>query len=331
MEDPGDTLNGEGTEPSHETPPQPPSGATSEAEPVGDTPAVAAPFSPPPSRARRWWLAFLLTLVAPPAGQVYNGQPRKGLVVVLCIYLVGALGAMIALLHLPFWLPSLLVGLALALQIYLLVDAIVQAIRAGSTYRLRRYNRWFVFLPLLAVFYLAPRVWIRAVNQVVQTFYIPSGSNEPTVLVGDHLFVDRWSHRFTAPKRGGLVVFRSPESPAMVLERAVALGGDRVEIRDKRLLLNGRALAEPYAVHNDPQTYGAGLGWRSQRDNLPPQTIPAGFIFVLGDNRDNSYDSRFYGPIRQDAVVGGGRLRVYWSWDASRHATRWERTGRFLE
>jgi signal peptidase I len=221
---------------------------------------------------------------------------------------------------------------ALALQIAAVVDAIVQSARAASGYRLRSYNRWFVFPLAVAILFGASRLWLATTRQVVQTFYIPSGSNEPTLLIGDHLFVDRWSHRLTPPKRGDFVIFSSLESPRFtVLKRTVAVGGDRVEVRDKRLFVNGRALVEPYAVHLDPQTFPPNLGERSLRDNLPPQTVPAGFIFVLGDNRDNSWDSRFYGPISQSAVIGGGRMRVYWSWDAGRHATRWERTGRFVE
>jgi signal peptidase I len=285
---------------------------------------------PAQASPRRWWLAALVAVLAPPAGQIYNGQLWKGVRLALCSYIAASLAAATTLLHVSLWLPALLFAAAFGLQIYLVVDAIAQAVRIGSDYRPRGYNRWFVFLPLLVVLFFVPRLWLRAANLGVQTFNIPSRSNEPTVLAGDHLFVDRWSLRFAHPRRGDLVIFRSGEGPDLVLKRVVAVGGDRVEIRDKQLLRNGSAVAEPYVQHIDPRIMPAG-GQLAARDNLPPQTVPAGSLFVLGDNRDDSWDSRFYGPIREDAVAGGGRLRVYWSWDAGRHASRWQRAGRFLE
>jgi signal peptidase I len=176
---------------------------------------------------------------------------------------------------------------------------------------------------------------------VVQAFKIPTGSMEPNLLIGDHLLVNKVIYspstlaledRVLAKKpvqRGHVVVFKFPEDPTRdFIKRVIGLPGETVEIRDKTVFINGQALVEPYAhfleppLHRDDPEYG--LRSEGVRDNWGPKVVPAGHLFVLGDNRDNSRDSRFWGFLPRDQVKGRALL-VYWSYEASRE--EYHRTG----
>lgn len=176
---------------------------------------------------------------------------------------------------------------------------------------------------------------------VIQAFRIPTGSMEDTLLVGDFLFVNKmvygseidiglggqrfFYYRFPAirePKPGDIIVFRYPEDPSRdFIKRCVAVAGQQVEIRDKVLYVDGRAREEPYAVHKDPRVLPRET---NQRDNFGPLVVPRGHIFMMGDNRDNSHDSRFWGALPRD-LVKGKAMFLYWSWDADRRLPRLDR------
>jgi signal peptidase I len=162
---------------------------------------------------------------------------------------------------------------------------------------------------------------------ILQTFYIPSGSMENTLLVGDHLFVNRFIYGPAATPlekvlpargvhRGDIVVFRSPENPNIdVVKRCVGLPGDTVDVQAKQLYINGKAVADSsYAIHRDPISYSE-LSFSDQgrrRDNFGPETVPADHYFCMGDNRDQSYDSRFWGMLPRH-LVKGRAIFIYWS------------------
>jgi signal peptidase I len=176
---------------------------------------------------------------------------------------------------------------------------------------------------------------------VVQAFKIPTGSMQPNLLIGDHLLVNKVIYspsalpledRILAKKpiaRGHVVVFKFPEDPTRdFIKRVIGLPGETVEIKDKTVYINGQALVEPYAHfeepplrHDDPEY---GLRNEGARDNWGPEVVPAGQLFVMGDNRDNSRDSRFWGFLPRDQVKGRALL-VYWSYNASRE--EYARTG----
>jgi signal peptidase I len=155
---------------------------------------------------------------------------------------------------------------------------------------------------------------------VVKTFYIPSASMEDTLLIGDHLFVNRfvygpsrlsWLQALLprrAVERGDVVIFRSPEAPHQdLVKRCVATGGDRVEVVEKELYINGRWVEDgSYTKHLDPR-------FDPRRDRFGPVTVPDGSYLCLGDNRDRSHDSRFWGPLPREMVKGRAFL-IYWSY-----------------
>jgi signal peptidase I len=166
----------------------------------------------------------------------------------------------------------------------------------------------------------------------VQAFKIPTGSMKENLLIGDHLLVNKlvYSPSFgpledrvmgkRPIRRGDVVVFKFPEDPTRdFIKRVIGLPGETVEIRNKQVIIDGKPIVEPY-VHfieqplrpDDPEY---GLRSDSIRDNWGPQTVPAGQLLVLGDNRDNSRDSRFWGFLPADQVKGRALL-VYWSYEA---------------
>jgi signal peptidase I len=176
---------------------------------------------------------------------------------------------------------------------------------------------------------------------VVQAFKIPTGSMETNLLIGDHLLVNKvvyspsWGALESSllPKkpirRKDVVVFKFPEDPTRdFIKRVIGLPGETVEIRDKTVFVDGKALDEPYArfieapLHKDDPEYG--LRAESNRGTWGPETVPADKLFVLGDNRDNSRDSRYWGYLPIDQVKGRALL-VYWSYEASRD--EYHRTG----
>jgi signal peptidase I len=147
---------------------------------------------------------------------------------------------------------------------------------------------------------------------VVQAFRIPSGSMEDTLLVGDFLLVSKFLYWFTDPKPGDIIVFKYPLDPSRdFIKRCVAVEGQTVEIRDKQLLVDGRRIALPHwGKHVDPRTYPPGT---NARDYFGPVKVPPGHVFVMGDNRDNSRDSRYWGFLNKKLIKGRAFI-LYWSW-----------------
>ncbi|MGB3213002.1 MAG: signal peptidase I [Desulforhopalus sp.] len=159
---------------------------------------------------------------------------------------------------------------------------------------------------------------------VVQAFKIPSGSMLPTLLIGDHLLVNKFIYGirvpFTGdilvpikkPKRGDVVVFRFPKDRSIdYIKRVIGTPGDTVEIKDKKVFVNGKPIDDPHANISSAPVLSAKT---SPRDNLGPILVPDERIFVMGDNRDNSYDSRFWGFVEQRDILGKAFI-LYWSWD----------------
>ncbi|PIE58097.1 MAG: signal peptidase I [Desulfobulbus propionicus] len=179
---------------------------------------------------------------------------------------------------------------------------------------------------------------------IVQAFKIPSGSMLPTLQIGDHILVNKFIYGIKIPFSGkvlvpvkdpqpnDIIVFKYPENPKLdYIKRVVGTAGQTVEIRDKVVLIDGVAFDDKYGVHSDVNILSAAQG---PRDNYGPVTVPPGKLFVMGDNRDNSYDGRFWGFVDLQAVRGKAFL-IYWSWDVRAdlfsldrfRSVRWGRIG----
>jgi signal peptidase I len=192
----------------------------------------------------------------------------------------------------------------------------------------QEYSEAFVVAVILAIL-------IRAL--LFQAFQIPSGSMEHTLEIGDHILVnkfiygiripftkDRWPV-FTQPRRGDVIVFVYPKERAKdFIKRVVGVAGDTVEVRDKRLIVNGKPDENPYA-HNDDKDriLPPNLPSVSERDHMEPTKVPEGALFVMGDNRDHSSDSRFWGFVPVEDVKGKAFI-IYYSGQGL-GAVRWDR------
>jgi len=174
---------------------------------------------------------------------------------------------------------------------------------------------------------------------IVQAFKIPSGSMEDTLLVGDHLLVNKFIYGIkipfinkniidiTDPKRGDIVVFRYPEDKNKdFIKRVIGVGGDKIEVKKKQVYVNDEPINEPYAEFKAGET--SFFGFQKGR-NFGPFDVPEGEVFVMGDNRDNSHDSRFWGTVDISEIKGKAFI-LYWSWDRGNSSVRFGRLGNLI-
>lgn len=273
---------------------------------------------------RKPWVAATLTLIQPGLGHVYNGELSKGLLIYLLPFLL--IPSSLICLHSQHLRTVFTLFSLLAFIIYtaVLVDVVRTARKLRDHYTPRKYNKTVIYIAIFASSFVLNNAMSYVVkNTVIKAFRFPSDSMEPTLLKGDHILVDR-TNAGKHPHRGEVIVFEFPEDPAKdFLKRVVAVGGDTVAVRNKILYVNGKAMTEPYVVHQESDMIPAR---ENPRDNFGPEVIPAGSFFVMGDNRDKSFDSRFFGPVTSDKVKGTVRT-VYWSWDQKKSAVRWDRVG----
>jgi signal peptidase I len=171
---------------------------------------------------------------------------------------------------------------------------------------------------------------------IVQAFKIPSGSMKPTLLIGDHILVNKFIYgvkipfirknliSISEPKRGDVIVFIYPEDRSKdFIKRVIGVGGDTIEIRNKKIFLNGLPFQDTHGVYVDDFIIPGTI---QPRDNFGPMTVPKGAVFTMGDNRDQSYDSRFWGVVDLKDVLGKAFI-MYWSWNREDHNVRWSRMG----
>jgi signal peptidase I len=183
----------------------------------------------------------------------------------------------------------------------------------------REYFESIVIAVILALFV---RTW------AVQAFKIPTGSMENNLLIGDHLLVNKFVfgpsasgiERSLLPmrdvRRGDVVVFKFPDEPERdFIKRVIGLPGETVELRNKKVYIDGKPLDEPYVHFLEPAHEGQEITSFEQRERYGPHRVPEGQYFVMGDNRDNSQDSRYWGFLRRDYIKGRA-LMIYWSYDA---------------
>lgn len=186
------------------------------------------------------------------------------------------------------------------------------------------FREYFELIAETAVFVLF------VLTFVVQAFQIPSGSMEPTLLIGDFLLVNKLVYDNGSPaidrallprreiKRDDIIVFKKPnELSTDLVKRAIGLPGEKLEIRDKQVYINDQPLSEPYKVHRDGRVYAKDED--VLRDNFGPVIVPPGHLFAMGDNRDDSLDSRYWGFVPLSYVKGRPWI-IYFSYEAEPNA-----------
>lgn len=172
---------------------------------------------------------------------------------------------------------------------------------------------------------------------VIQAYKIPSGSMLETLQIGDHILVNKFIYYLKDPERGDIMVFKYPKDKKRdFIKRLIAMPGETIEIKDKKVYINGQLLEEPYADFKDSEIFNKNHPayyidpYARNRDNFGPKVIPENSYFMMGDNRDFSQDSRYWGFLDRE-LIEGKALVIYWSWNGMAanllEKVRWGRIG----
>ena len=281
-------------------------------------------------KPRNSWVAGILTFMFPGLGHVYCGEWWKGIKVYPSYWFIVLCGIGVLV-----WIPIPRVNVLMfmliwgATNVYVIKDVIATARRANNPYELRRFNRWYVYIIIMIVVGLGHGL----VNQYVintilfRSYKIPVGSMAPTLVEGDHVVTDKLTYRYQAPKRGDIVIFKYPEDETkQFLKRIIGMPGETIQIKNKTVYVNEKAVDDmAYTIRLDP---GIIDGSKNPRDNFGPTVVPPQSYFVLGDNRDQSLDSRFFGSVEREKITGKVNV-IYFSipknWPAEK--IKWARIG----
>ena len=258
-------------------------------------------------KKRKPILAFLLSLVTPGFGQIYNGQFKKGLSLLVGFYLAYVV---FSFLRVKFYGLILYLIILIGFFLFILIDAVRTAIKF-KTIELKSYNKWYVYLVIFLISNVAvfPLLRWTVEKNIVKAYKIPSSSMIPALSVGDHLVADMGIYKSQKPKRGDLVIFEFPRDPAKdFIMRVIGIEGEKVEIVNNKIYINEKLLDDPWGYFT--KDYPA-------LDTWGPAVVPKDSLFVLGDNRNNSQDSRYWGFVNV-AKVRGKALYLYWAKDKSR-------------
>lgn len=278
-------------------------------------------------KKRKTWLAALSSILSPGLGHFYCGAAKRGIIILFALLIV----------YLPIACPvwyvfnkpyNIVIFIFIVVLIYSLIvlDAIFIANKISVEYELKPYNKWYYYLAyiLIATFVLKPMFALPVKIHIARAYYYPSSSMTPTLLQGDHIISNVFIYKLQDPKRGDIVVFKYPKDETKeYVKRIVGVGGDIVEIRSKKLYINNELVDEPYKVCIDSNVFTSE---QNQRDNFKPFEVTNNHYFVLGDNRDNSNDSRFFGLINRD-LIKGKVSSIYFSWDSNNFKFRLNRIG----
>lgn len=164
-------------------------------------------------------------------------------------------------------------------------------------------------------------------TSLCQAFKMPTESMKPTILVGDYFLTDKTYLKIQKIERGDILIFEYPKDPSKIyIKRVIGIPGDTIEIKNKRLYVNNVRYEESYVIHIDRHTFNSKI---NNRDNFGPVLVPENNYFMMGDNRDRSNDSRFWGFVNIKNIKGRAGL-VYWSWDKTDFRIRWSRIGKLI-
>jgi signal peptidase I len=263
------------------------------------------------------WVTALLTVLTPGLGHIYLGQARRGITLFVLVMIADTLlmFAMMGVLA-RFWMFAVSLGLLLGLWLYIMVDAIGRAYRMRD-YPHEGYNRWTTYagaFVLACIIFAAPCVYAVHANASGQLLVLNAvtPSMEPTLRVGEYFLADATYYRSRAPSRGDVAVYLHPKQAHLYyIKRIVAVEGDRIAIKGGRAVVNGMMVEEPYldVVVAD-----------GRFANMPEVRVPVGHVYVLGDNRSNSVDSR--DSVAHGAVPVGNLIGRVTDIAISRHLPR---------
>lgn len=262
-------------------------------------------------------VALILSVLVPGLGQIYNGQFLRGL-----IFFVISLG----LFFLYYVLCKSFSGFVISVVsgviffVGMLIDAAYQAIRHGEV-TLKKYNRWYYY-PLFALLALGLCTGISYLtpftSEALKSYRMPSQGMHPTLQPGDRFVIDQYYYRHHSPQRGEVAVYSYPVDPGIdFVHRIIGLPGETIQMDGGKVSINGKMTNEPYAVYLSPITKEPMIDLGEPLPDFPATQIPADAVFVMGDNRSFSNDSRQFGFV-QLSLLKGKVMYLYWSEDKSR-------------
>lgn len=260
-------------------------------------------------KKRKPIIAFLLSSITAGLGQIYNGRFKKGIILYL-IQLLVFVALILSGLYSTFYGAIIILLITLGFSVFIWLDALFDAIRLKEV-PLKPYNKWYIYLLIVLIsgFVVQPVVSSAIKKNIVRPYKFPSISMEPTLLPGDYFLVDMKIYKTAKPKRGDVIVFEYPKDPTMEFaKRVIATGGEKVAIIRNKIYINDQLIDDPW---------GHFTMRRSSTEDYGPVKVPENSLFVLGDNRDNSEDSRFWGFVNIRKVKGR-ILYLYWAKDKAR-------------
>lgn len=263
-------------------------------------------------KKRKPIVALLLSFLTPGLGQIYNGQLKRAVIlysVTLLLTMLRLFTDLFSTLHgMIFCLLS-----AVGFFLFIMFDALNNAIRLKEI-TLRKYNRWYLYVTvvLIQIFVISPPT--RSLMSF-EAYKIPVPSMAPTLQVGDYLVINKKHYSKKKPERNDIVVFRRLGEPSKdYVKRVIGLPGEKIEIRFNKVFINGEPLEEPFASSADKTMGIVNMG---PGDIFSSVLVPSGSLFVMGDNRDYSYDKGFHGLV-DISEVKGKVLYIYWAKDKNR-------------
>lgn len=278
------------------------------------------------NKKRKPLLAVILSMGITGLGQMYNGQLRKAIIFCLFYYLITLFFATTHLLH-SFRGFAVYTSVEICWWLFVVIDSLYVSIKLRKI-ELKSYNKpFFYILFSLASILLLATTNYGIVKNIIGLDYlrIPAlTSMKPTLIAGDYVYMDTRHYRTNKPQKNDIILFKhSKDRSAYLISRIIATKGDSIEIRNKKIFINGKEYSDAYGVYNDPVIFSTA---EYPRDNFGPVAVSNGAVFVIGDNRDNSIDSRFFGQLDENDIVGKV-LYIYWSWDEKNTTVRWRRIG----
>lgn len=240
---------------------------------------------------RKPWLAVVLSLLTLGLGQLYNGHWKKAAFIIAAeipfyFLIVNAMASFAGMLA--------VISFILLVTIGVTVEAYVTA-RRSDEYALQSFNRWWVYaLVIVLNGVVGTGVELMIGEGPYETYKVPSSSMLQTLQVGDH-FIAETVDDDVMPERGNIIVFTIPGKDRHWVKRIIGLPGETLEIKDQVVHINSVPLDEPYALHTESV-------FQPQRDNFGPTTLGQGQYFVMGDNREKSFDSRWFGPVDRSGI-----------------------------
>ncbi len=273
-----------------------------------------------PAGARSPLKASAASLFLPGLGQLYNGEPRKAFMIWAGGVVLVLLAVLVGLLH-DYWGMVFVMVVGLSLSAVALVDA-AHVAKRRQKYQPKFFNRWFVYVGVVILVVLVSFP-VRSVSGI-KAFKIPSEAMLPSLEVGDFIMARLETSESYENRRGDIIVFKYPgDNRTDYIKRVVAFPGEMFSIRDGSLMVDGKRIESDWARTMET-TASRAIG------DFGPFRVPEGTLFMLGDNLTNSADSRVWGPLPRENIVGVAEF-IYFSWDSRNNRVRFSRIGHDIE